>query len=225
MAIRTLCWPGLRFNVTGAFPTGELSTYTSAPAGSDANVMAPRFAGVRVPSVFWAGGLDGAGVCAAAASVCGAVAMAASGADCLPSGSSSAEMFTLPLVTLIFLSQILYPLFITLIVWSPGETPMAEGVLPIKLPSNSMSALLGVDAISINPSELDGDGLSGFTYEADCATGELAGETGDQVCRALCGAESIVWHASLTEFPSSRVESLKITSPSRLNTAILLRRC
>src|ERR1700730_7189434 len=36
---------------------------------------------------------------------------------------------------------------------------------------------------------------------------------------------SMAWQASLTALPSSRVESLKMSSPSRLNTAILLWRC
>src|ERR1700726_2775657 len=37
-------------------------------------------------------------------------------------------------------------------------------------------------------------------------------------------AKRIAWHASLTALPSSRVESVKISSPYRLKTTILLRR-
>ena len=39
----------------------------------------------------------------------------------------------------------------------------------------------------------------------------------------LDGDDRIALQASLTELPNSRVESLKITSPSRLKTTILLR--
>ena len=64
------------------------------------------------------------------------------------SGSSSGEILTAPVDVLTFRSHATYPLFVSRIVWSPGETPTDEGVLPTKLPSNSISAPGGAVEIS-----------------------------------------------------------------------------
>lgn len=56
-------------------------------------------------------------------------------------------MLTVPPVALNFLSQGLNPGLVTLSKWSPGATSISDGVLPTKLPSTSISAALGLDAM------------------------------------------------------------------------------
>src|SRR6204780_2867428 len=124
--------------------------------GSDAKETAPRISEVLTLAVTLAIATRGTGCSETAGSVfCfgssdPGIAVAAPSAEFwLSAASNSAKTFTLPLVTFIFLSQVLYPFFFTLIVWSPGETPIDEGGFPIKSPSNSTWHPPGTDVISI----------------------------------------------------------------------------
>lgn len=56
-------------------------------------------------------------------------------------------MLTVPPVDLIFLSHGLNPGLVTFNEWSPRASSISEGVLPTKLPSTSISAALGLDAM------------------------------------------------------------------------------
>src|SRR6202167_4528019 len=115
--------------------------------GSDVKETAPRISEVLVLAVSLACATGAIGCSEAAGSVfcfdfsdSDAVVVATPVGIWLTSASNSAKTLTFPLLTLIFLSQVLYPFFFTLIVCSPGETPMDEGVFPIKFTSNSTAA-------------------------------------------------------------------------------------
>jgi hypothetical protein len=83
-------------------------------------------------------------------------------------------MFTVPPVALNFLSQGLNPVLLTLSEWSPGATSISEGVLPTKLPSTSISAALGVDAMDSLAVDA-GDAVDA----ADAGDAVDAGDVGD----------------------------------------------
>jgi len=79
-------------------------------------------------------------------------------------------MLTVPPVALNFRSHGLNPGLVTLSKWSPADSWISEGVLPTKLPSTSISAALGLDAM---------DSLA--VYEVDAVDAGAGVDAGDAV--------------------------------------------
>ena len=87
-------------------------------------------------------------------------------------------MLTVPPVALNFRSHGLNPVLLTLSKWSPGATSISEGVLPTKLPSTSISAALGLDAMdslavdavdAVDAGDAVGDGADTGVAAGGCA--------------------------------------------------------